>query len=100
MKAGSKPMTKSGLLLALAGGCDLKRSACKKVVDKLAEIGSAQVTGLGKFTLPGLCRIKTRVKPAPKAGEREMFGKVVTVKARPARTIVKAYPVAAVKKHI
>merc|ERR1719436_320977 len=53
---------------------------------------------MGKFTLPGLCMLKTRTKPATKAGKREIFGKVVVVKAKPARKIVKAFPVAAIKK--
>ena len=42
--------------------------------------------------------IKTREKAATKAGVRMMFGKEVKTKAQPAKTIVKAYPVAAVKK--
>ena len=41
--------------------------------------------------------IKTRQKPATKAGKRQMFGKEVLVKAQPAKTVVKAYPVKAVK---
>ena len=54
----------------------------------------------GKFVLPGLCMVKTRLKPATKAGKREVFGKLMVVKAKPARTIVKAYPVAALKKSV
>ena len=41
--------------------------------------------------------IKTREKKATKAGKRMMFGKEVTVKAQKAKTVVKAFPVAAVK---
>ena len=52
----------------------------------------------GKVTLPGMCMIKTRLKLATKAGKREMFGKVCIVKAKPARTIVKAFPVSVIKK--
>ena len=52
---------------------------------------------LGKFVLPGLCMIKTREKKATKAGTRMMFGQEVQVKAQKARTVVKAFPVAAVK---
>merc|ERR1712217_167079 len=33
----------------------------------------------GKVAIPGLCRLKTRTKPATKAGKREIFGKVVMV---------------------
>jgi hypothetical protein len=44
--------------------------------------------------------IKTRRKPATKAGKRIAFGQEMFVKAQPARTIVKAYPVSALKKSI
>jgi hypothetical protein len=59
-----------------------------------------EVKARGVFTLPGLARIKTRVKPATKAGSRSMFGKVVKVAAKPARTVIKAFPVAALKSAI
>merc|ERR1712032_1425345 len=45
---------------------DLKKSVCGKVIGTLAEIGAGEVKSTGIFTLPGLCRIKTRVKPATK----------------------------------
>merc|ERR1711972_614916 len=51
-----------------AEGCELKKSDCRKVVEKLAEVATAQVKGVGKFVLPGVCMIKTRLKPATKAG--------------------------------
>ena len=41
------------------------------------------------FTIPGLARIKTRRKPATKAGKREVFGKVMMAKAKPLKTVVK-----------
>ena len=44
--------------------------------------------------------MKIRNKPATKAGKREVFGKIVMVKAKPARKIVKAFPVAALKASI
>ena len=55
---------------------------------------------VGKFTVPGLCMIKTRNKPATKAGKREVFGKTMFVKAKPAKTVVKAFAVAALKKSV
>merc|ERR1712084_194660 len=99
-KSGVKPMTKGGLAEALASETELKKSECMKVINSLAGVATAQVKKAGKFVLPGLCMVKTRVKPATKAGQREVFGKTVMVKAKPARTIVKAYPVAALKKSI
>jgi len=52
------------------------------------------------FTIPGLVKIKTRTKPATKAGKREIFGKMVVVKAKPARKIVKALPLSALKNSV
>merc|ERR1739845_314536 len=98
-KAGAKPMSKSGIAEALvASGIEIKKSEAAKIVDSLASIATQQVKSAGKFVLPGLCMIKTRLKPATKAGKREVFGKVVMVKAKPARTVVKAFPVSALKK--
>merc|ERR1719238_1786692 len=85
---------------ALASACEMKKSECSKIVDALAEVGATQVKSAGKFVLPGLVMIKTRKKPATKAGKRMMFGKEVKVAAKPARTVVKAFPVAALKKSI
>merc|ERR1712084_160392 len=100
MKAAGKPMTKGAIADALATSCELKKTVCSKFIDSLAEIATKEVGKTGLFSIPGLCRLKTRVKPATKAGKREIFGKVVMVKAKPARKIVKAYPVAALKNSI
>ena len=100
MKSGAKPMTKGGLAEALASETELKKSECMKVINSLAGVATKEVKKAGKFVLPGLCMVKTRLKPATKAGKREVFGKVVMVKAKPARTIVKAFPVSALKKSI
>merc|ERR1740121_296044 len=93
-------ISKTGLAEALATATELKKSDCAKVLTSLAEVVTKEVKKTGKVTIPGLCMIKTRVKPATKAGNREMFGKVVKVSAKPAKTVVKAYPVAAIKKAI
>merc|ERR1712083_905344 len=98
MKGGARPMSKGGLAQALSDATEIKRKECMTVVDSLAEIGSKQVKSVGKFTVPGLCMIKTRHKPATKAGKREIFGEMRIVKAKPARTIVKAFPVSVLKK--
>merc|ERR1712187_462320 len=97
MKAGAKAMTKGGLAEALATETELKRTECMKIVNSLAGVATEQVKSAGKFVLPGVCMIKTRQKPATKAGKREVFGKVMMVKAKPARTVVKAFPVSALK---
>merc|ERR1711860_143026 len=100
MKATATAMTKGALADALATATEVKKSQCAKLLGTLATVATAEVKKAGVFTLPGLCRIKTRVKPATKAGKREIFGKMQIVKAKPARTIVKAFPVAALKRSI
>uniref|UniRef100_A0A7S3WR62 DNA-binding protein n=1 Tax=Strombidinopsis acuminata TaxID=141414 RepID=A0A7S3WR62_9SPIT len=100
MKVGAKAMTKSGLADALAAETEMKKSDCMEVINSLAGVATEQVKSAGEFVLPGLCMIKTRAKPATKAGKREMFGKTVLVKARPAKTVVKAFPVSALKKSV
>merc|ERR1711948_178986 len=73
----------------------MSKKDCAKILDSLASIATQQVKKVGKVTIPGLFMVKTRVKPATKAGKREVFGKVVMVKAKPAKTVVKGYCVGA-----
>merc|ERR1712187_995769 len=99
-KASGKVMTKGGLAEVLAADNELKKSQCVKILDTLAAVATKEVKSAGKFTLPGLFMIKTRLKPARKAGVSMAFGKEIRVKAAPAKTIVKAYCVSALKKSI
>merc|ERR1712048_1320922 len=99
-KAGAKPMTKGALTKALATEHGLKQKACSEVLNSIVDIATKEVEKTGVFTLHGLFRIKTRTKPATKAGVKNIFGKEVKVSAKPAKTIVKGYPVAQLKKQI
>merc|ERR1712149_80945 len=100
MKAGAKAMTKGALLKAIATENDFKTKTCSKVLNSFVDIATKEVKKTGVFAIPGLCRIKTRTKPATKAGVRVMFGKEMKVKAKPAKTVVKVFPAAALKKQI
>merc|ERR1712056_92811 len=100
MKAGAKAMSKGAFLKAIAEEHGLKTGDCSKVMNSLVDIATKEVKKTGIFTIPGLCRIKTRTKPATKTGVKTMFGKEVKVKAKPAKTVVKAFPVAALKAQI
>merc|ERR1719193_2411194 len=95
MKAGGKPMSKTAVAQTIADGAELKR---KDVLDSLHGVAASELKKVGKFTIPGLCMVKTRQKPATKAGKKEIFGKVVMVKAKPAKTVVKAFCAAALKR--
>merc|ERR1712226_252615 len=97
MGKGAKPMSKGSLVKALSEKCEVKSAQANKFILGLSAAVTAEVKKNGAFNIAGLCRIKTRVKPATKAGKREMFGKVVLVKAHPAKTVVKAFPAKVLK---
>ena len=80
-----KALSKGGIADALASESGLKKSQCSQLLDSFASLATTEVKKAGKFTIPGLCMIKTRVKPARKAGERVAFGKTIKVKAAPAK---------------
>merc|ERR1712031_36581 len=94
-----KALPKGGIADALATATGHKKSECSKILDALAEVATSEVKK-GKFTIPGLCMIKTKTKAATKAGTKLIFGKMQKVKEKPARTIVKAYCVKALKDSI
>merc|ERR1711908_141683 len=98
MKA--KAITKGAIVKDIATEYGLKTKQIYQVFDSLAAMATKEVKKAGVFTIPGVCRIKTRVKPATKAGIRNIFGKDVKVAAKPARTVVKAFPVSALKQQI
>ena len=100
MKAAAKSLNKTAIADAVAGQTELKRKDCVSVLNSLADVVRAEVKKTGKIILPGIVMVKTRVKPATKAGKREIFGEVRMVKAKPAKTAVKAFPVAALKKAV
>ena len=88
---GATSITKTAIADFLSEQTETKRSVCTKALGALAELASKEIKKTGKFTIPGVCMVKTRLKPATKAGKREVFGKVVMVKAKPARTVVKVF---------
>merc|ERR1711865_1053366 len=87
MKASSKVMTKGALVKTLAEQNEMTTKVCSGLLESLATLATAEGKKNGIFTIPGLCRIKTRVKPATKAGVRMMFGPEMKVKAKPAKTV-------------
>merc|ERR1712138_358730 len=101
MKASSsKAMSKGALLKLLATENEMKTKDCSYILNSLVTVATKEVKKTGIFTIPGICRIKTRTRPATKARVVMMFGEEKKVKAKPAKTVVKAYPVAALKQQI
>ena len=97
----AEAMNKTTLINELATNTELSTKQIKTVLDELATTIERHLTknGAGSFTLPGLLKISTVVKPARPAqqGVPNPFkpGELMDVAAKPASTKVK---VTALKK--
>eukprot|EP00972_Heterocapsa_arctica_P055067 8121777-Heterocapsa_arctica.AAC.1 len=69
MKSGARALSKGGVAALLATETELKKSEVTKVLNSLATVAAKEVKR-GKFIIPGVCMIKTRLKKATKAGKR------------------------------
>merc|ERR1719150_1321808 len=98
--ATKKTLSKTGIAEAISTETEMKKSDCVKVLSALAAIAATEVKKTGKLVIPGVATLKTRIKPARKAGKKLMFGEMRAVKAQPANKVVEAFPVAAIKKCI
>ena len=103
-KAG-KAATKSETYQALCQATGLSRKEIASVFDNLTELIKRDLgkKGPGVFTIPGLLKLKRITKPATKeAVKPNPFkpGEMMTVKAKPARNIVKAQPLKSLKEMI
>merc|ERR1711943_48908 len=95
--AKGRAMPKGEIFGAIESTSGVKKRDVKAVFESLGSLIPGQLKAAGKFVIPGVTMIKLRKKPATKAGKRMAFGKMVHVKAKPARTIVKCYTVKALK---
>jgi nucleoid DNA-binding protein len=96
-----KAATKTEIVAAVADKTGLTKKQVNEVLEALAgqvkkDLGKR---GPGIFTIPGLVKLKVLRKPATKAREMKnpFTGEMITVKAKPARNVVKASPLKAVK---
>jgi nucleoid DNA-binding protein len=102
MSGGSKKsMTKSEFLNALAEPTQLTRKQVAAIFEELGNLIGRQLSkkGPGMVTIPGLMKVKVVRKPATK--EREGINpftkEKITIKAKPARNVVKIQAVKALK---
>lgn len=100
----AKPATKSELFQALADDSGLTRKQVAAVFDSLSKLLKNHLgkKGPGIVTLPGLLKVKKVVKPATKArqGRNPATGEPMMIKAKPARTVVKALPLKLLKEMV
>ena len=94
------PMSKSTLIQTIAEHSgNLTRKDVKGIIDLLASIGYKELKKTGAFVLPGFAKFVVIKKPATKARKGiNPFTKEPTIfKAKPARKVIKARPVKAIK---
>ena len=94
------PMSKSTLIQTIAEHSgNLTRKDVKGIIDLLASIGYKELKKTGAFVLPGFAKFVVIKKPATKARKGiNPFTKEPTIfKAKPARKLIKARPVKAIK---
>ena len=88
-----KAATKTEVYTALADSTGLTKKQIGTVLDSLTAYINSQIgkKGPGLFQLPGLLKIKRHMKPkqAERQGRNPKTGEPMTIKAKPARTVVK-----------
>ncbi len=101
----AKAPSKSEVIRNLAEGTGLAKKQVSSVLDNLAELIHSQLgkKGPGVFAIPGLVKLRVIHKPATKATTRPnpfKPGEMMEVKAKPARKVVKAQALKALKDSV
>jgi nucleoid DNA-binding protein len=100
-----KAASKSAVYQELAAETGLTRKQIAAVFDGLSKIIKRELSGKkgpGVFTVPGLLKLKLVRKPATKArpGINPFTKEPITIKAKPARNVVKALPLKSLKEMV
>ena len=97
----AKPLTKSRIIEAIANAhsARLLRKEVAGVLDSLTAVGHQELKKNGVFVLPGLAKFVVTRKPATKErpGINPFTKQPITIKAKPARKVLKARPVKSAK---
>jgi DNA-binding protein HU-beta len=96
----TKLMSKSELIQKIvAQHSNMARKDVKAVIESLAAIGYKELNKSGAFVLPGFAKFVVVKKPATKerSGINPFTKEPMVFKAKPARKVVKARPVKAIK---
>jgi nucleoid DNA-binding protein len=100
----AKAATKTEVYAALAEKSGLTKKQIGTVLDALTELIRSQIgkKGPGIFQLPGLLKIKKRVRPPQpeREGRNPKTGETMTIKAKPAKTVVRVLPLKNLKEMV
>jgi nucleoid DNA-binding protein len=97
-----KPVTRGEIYSALADTSGLTKKQVAGIFAALGELIGKELgkKGPGVFVVPGLLKLKVVRKPATKAkqGINPFTKEPMTIKAKPARNVVKALPMKSLKE--
>jgi DNA-binding protein HU-beta len=96
--AGNR-MTKSEFVNAIAEKSGLNKKQAATVLEAVSDVVTSQLKSSGEVTIPGLIRLSVSVKEATpeRPGINPFTKEPTTFKAKPARKVVKARPMKALK---
>lgn len=98
----AKLASKAEIYSTIADKTGIAKKDVAKVFDAMAELIGKELgkKGPGQFVIPGLLKLKVVRKPATKAkqGINPFTKEPMTIKAKPARNVVKAVPMKALKE--
>lgn len=102
MADSPKPLSKTQIVTQIAESTDLSKKQVQAVLDAMGGLieSSLSTKGAGAFTIPGLCKIHIRVKPARKAQKHVWMPMLQAYKdldAKPAQRVVKVTPLKKLK---
>lgn len=100
-KSTAKAATKTEIYTAIATKTNLSKKDVAAVFEAMSELIGKEIgkKGPGIFVVPGLLKIKVQHKPATKArpGFNPATKEPITIKAKPARKVVRVLPLKALK---
>jgi nucleoid DNA-binding protein len=100
----AKAMTKSELTRTLHEKTNIAKKEVVNLLEALDNLIKEQLgkKGPGIFTLHGLVKLRTVSKPATpeRMGRNPATGEMIKIKAKPARKVVKASPLKALKDSV
>lgn len=99
---GHRAATKGEVFAAISEKTGLTKKQVASVFDELGELIGKELgkKGPGQFTVPGLLKLKVVRKPATKEkpGINPFTKQPITIKAKPARNVVRALPLKSLKE--
>ncbi len=95
----SKSFTKTEILEAVASTTEIPKKKVSELLERIHEVIVAHIKKGVAFSIPGMLKIHVVTKPATKSrqGINPFTGEPITIKAKPARKVVKIKPLKKLK---